>query len=168
MTVFKPDTCGKLETPNKCSKARSVRWLRKWIEPLHIHEKFNNRIKVKNMKGFILILGVSLIFASTSVFAKSGLPHKHDHDGRIHKHALPNSKSEHSHNKAEKVLSRTKERQKGSLVSLVAKESSWAVTATANLTSRAFNKSPVIWGFATLANHNLWEALPFDHNENIY
>ncbi|MFT4851228.1 MAG: hypothetical protein ACI83B_003793 [Sediminicola sp.] len=30
-----PDICGKLETPNEGSKARSVRWLKAWIEPLY-------------------------------------------------------------------------------------------------------------------------------------
>jgi hypothetical protein len=30
-----PDICGKFETPNEGSKARSVRWLKTWIEPLY-------------------------------------------------------------------------------------------------------------------------------------
>ena len=30
-----PDICGKLETPNVGSKARSVRWLKVWIETLY-------------------------------------------------------------------------------------------------------------------------------------
>ena len=30
-----PDICGKLETPNEGSKARSIRWLKAWLEPLY-------------------------------------------------------------------------------------------------------------------------------------
>ncbi len=30
-----PDICGKLETPDEYSKARSVRWLRQWIDPMY-------------------------------------------------------------------------------------------------------------------------------------
>jgi hypothetical protein len=33
-----PDICGKLETTNEGSKARSVRWLKQWIEPLYTHK----------------------------------------------------------------------------------------------------------------------------------
>lgn len=30
-----PDICGQIETPREGSKSRSVRWLKKWIEPLY-------------------------------------------------------------------------------------------------------------------------------------
>jgi len=37
-----PDICGKLETPNENSKARSVRWLRTWIEPHYTDDELNH------------------------------------------------------------------------------------------------------------------------------
>jgi hypothetical protein len=38
MALALPDICGKLETPDESSKARSVRWLKTWIEHLYTRE----------------------------------------------------------------------------------------------------------------------------------